>query len=162
MVAVRISVDDRLVQQVLAQLAARSNDLTPAMDEIGGMLVASVQSRFERAAGPDGAAWPPLSAATLLRRGAGARPLRHTGRLYGSITHRADRRQVEVGSNVIYAAIHQLGGQAGRGRKVNIPARPYLGIDRDDETEAVAILTDHLRSAVPETPLGTPLGGALP
>ena len=31
-----------------------------------------------------------------------------------------------VGSNLVYARIHELGGLAGRGRKVKIPMRPYL------------------------------------
>lgn len=30
------------------------------------------------------------------------------------------------GSNVAYAAIHEYGGQAGRGKKVTIPKRPYV------------------------------------
>ena len=33
---------------------------------------------------------------------------------------------VEVGLDPVYAAIHQFGGQAGRGHKVTIPARPYM------------------------------------
>lgn len=33
---------------------------------------------------------------------------------------------MRVGSGKEYAAIHQLGGEAGRGRKVHIPARPFL------------------------------------
>ena len=31
-----------------------------------------------------------------------------------------------IGSDVVYAAIHEFGGMAGRGRRVKIPARPYL------------------------------------
>lgn len=34
-----------------------------------------------------------------------------------------------------YAAIHQLGGKAGRGHKVTIPVRPYLALDRGTEME---------------------------
>ena len=32
-------------------------------------------------------------------------------------------------------------GEAGRGRKVNIPARPYLGLSDEDQAEIVSILT---------------------
>ncbi len=35
---------------------------------------------------------------------------------------------VTVGNSMIYAAIHQFGGQAGKGKKVTIPARPFLPI----------------------------------
>jgi|GEM_PF-2742815 len=38
---------------------------------------------------------------------------------------------VIYGSNVEYARIHQLGGQAGKNKKVNIPARPYMGVPKD-------------------------------
>ena len=34
---------------------------------------------------------------------------------------------VTFGSSVPYAAIHEFGGQAGRGLAVTIPGRPYLG-----------------------------------
>jgi phage virion morphogenesis protein len=38
---------------------------------------------------------------------------------------------VIFGSNMIYARIHQEGGQAGRGKKSLIPARPYMGVPKD-------------------------------
>lgn len=55
---------------------------------------------------------------------------------------------VEVGTNVVYAAIHQLGGKAGRkDKRVTIPARPILGVSREDRTELLAIFGDHARRA---------------
>jgi phage virion morphogenesis protein len=38
---------------------------------------------------------------------------------------------VVFGSNVEYARIHQMGGNAGRGKKSKIPARPYMGVPKD-------------------------------
>lgn len=38
--------------------------------------------------------------------------------------------------------------KAGRGRKVTIPARPYLGVNADDRRMIGEILTDHLAMAV--------------
>jgi len=38
---------------------------------------------------------------------------------------------VIFGSNMEYARIHQKGGQAGKDRKVKIPARPYMGVTKD-------------------------------
>jgi phage gpG-like protein len=38
---------------------------------------------------------------------------------------------VIFGSNMVYARIHQQGGQAGRGKKSFIPARPYMGVPKD-------------------------------
>ena len=39
-----------------------------------------------------------------------------------------------IGSSgsIPYAAIQQMGGQAGRGKKVTIPARPYLAMNSGD------------------------------
>lgn len=56
-----------------------------------------------------------------------------TGRLRQSIRGRVESKRDElvgiVGpQRVVYAAIHELGGQAGRGRSVTIPARPYLSV----------------------------------
>lgn len=41
---------------------------------------------------------------------------------------KADGNSVTIGNSMIYAAIQQFGGQAGRGKKVTIPARPFLPI----------------------------------
>ncbi|MCL2608507.1 MAG: phage virion morphogenesis protein [Treponema sp.] len=38
---------------------------------------------------------------------------------------------VIFGSPKIYARIHQKGGDAGRGLKTKIPARPYMGVTKD-------------------------------
>ena len=40
-----------------------------------------------------------------------------------------------IGSNLDYAAIHQLGGQAGKNQSVTVPARPYLQLTEDDFDE---------------------------
>ena len=45
--------------------------------------------------------------------------------------------QIKIGSNLEYAAIHQLGGQAGRNKSVEIPARPYLFLTEDDYSEVL-------------------------
>jgi phage gpG-like protein len=35
-------------------------------------------------------------------------------------------KHVEVGTDKVYARIHEFGGKTGRGHRVNITARPYL------------------------------------
>jgi len=90
--------------------------------------------------------------------------LRETGRLLGSLSRRADGNRVVVGTNVIYAAIHQFGGtirpksggrlafRLGRtrvfARSVSIPARPWLGVSDADRAEIMAIFQDHARRAM--------------
>ena len=48
------------------------------------------------------------------------------GNLAKSISRKVTNGSVVIGTNVKYARIHQLGGQAGRGHKAQMPARPYL------------------------------------
>lgn len=147
-VAIAVTIEDDGIRDALTRLLGLTANLQPVFDEIGSMLLASTEQRFEDETGPDGKAWEPHSPATVLQRGAGAPILRDQGHLYQSLTYHASRLQAEVGTNRAYARIHQLGGEAGRGRQVTIPARPYLGISDEDRTEIGAILNDHLERAV--------------
>ena len=56
-------------------------------------------------------------------------------------------KTVKLGSNVEYARIHQKGGMAGRGRKVKIPARPYLGVSKEDWKEIEDTISDFISGA---------------
>lgn len=147
-VKVAITVQDDGFREVLTRLIERTYNLQPAFEEIGSALLATTQQRFEAEAGPDGTAWPAHSAATAFKRGSNAKKLRDRGHLYASLTYAASRLKSEVGTNRVYARIHQLGGKAGRGRKVTIPARPYLGVGDADRRMIGEILTDHLAMAV--------------
>ncbi len=101
--------------------------------------------RFEVSRAPDGSPWPPLSPVTLARTGKDRKPLFLTGRLRNSIAWTVRGNAIIVGTNLVYARIHQYGGYAGRGRKVRIPARPYLGITEEDRREAESLLKEWLR-----------------
>ena len=52
-----------------------------------------------------------------------------------SITRHSDATSAVVGTNTVYAAIHNFGGKAGRGCKVEIPARPFLRLTQEDEDD---------------------------
>jgi phage virion morphogenesis protein len=152
-VTINISFDDGTLPDALGELIARGDDLTPLMDSIGMGLEGSAIERFnETSTAPSGASWTPSRAA----QEEGRRTLLKSGNLRDSITHRAGRDEVEVGSNVIYAAIHQFGGtiraKTSKGlrfkigdrfitkKEVTIPARPFLGVsdaDRDMIREEV-------------------------
>lgn len=77
----------------------------------------------------------------------GHRILQVTGRLKRSAVTRAWRTGCQIGSNLVYARIHQLGGKAGRGRKVTIPARPFLQVWPEDLEELAASIGDYLASS---------------
>lgn len=154
-----ITLDDGGLGVALDAVAAFGGDLTPAMDDIGQSLVVATQQRFEQGISPDGAAWKPSIRATA----EGGLTLVERGHLRDSITHRAGKDSVEVGTNVFYAAVHQFGAtisaksakslkfQIGdryvQKKSVTIPARPFIGLSMDDRTEITAILSDHLRKA---------------
>ncbi|WP_458022016.1 phage virion morphogenesis protein, partial [Pseudomonas aeruginosa] len=69
----------------------------------------------------EGPGWPQLSPATVAAReakGRGPHPiLQVTNALARSVTTWADRNEAGIGSNLVYAAIHQFGGDAGRGHQ---------------------------------------------
>ena len=128
------------IERRLAKMLRGVEDLEPLMDEIGGILVASTQHNFERGRAPDGTAWLPSERAL----NEGGQTLIDSGILLASITHSADRDRVEVGSNMVYAGIHQFGGAAGRNGATKLPPRPYLGISTGDAFEIEAAAEDYL------------------
>ena len=140
-----VEIDSSALNAALARLAAALANPSAAMDQIGRYLVASTLRRFERERAPDGSPW--LKSARALAEG--GQTLTDTGRLRGSIAHTVTDggRAVEVESKVLYAAIHQFGGRAGRGRRVTLPARPYLGIDERDRDAIARIVSRALEGA---------------
>lgn len=153
-----IQVDDAELQRELQTLDARIRDMTPAYQVIGETLKTSVIRNFEEG-GRYGEVgdwrggknrWQPLSPVTIARITKGTGDMGHRkilvgeGHLLNSIHWQADSEGVAVGSNLIYAAIHNFGGMAGRGHKVSIPARPYLVVQDEDLREIKQIINDFL------------------
>ncbi len=103
-------------------------------------------------AGPDGTAWPAWSADYAATRKANHSLLFASGALSGQTTlgvqNYTEGDTVKVGANAVYAAIHQFGGKAGRGRKVTIPARPYLGLSDADREAVEALVIDRVEELV--------------
>lgn len=168
---VKLKVNDGSVRQLLAELEGNAADLSDAMQEIGMYIVSHTMERFER----EGPGWPPLSPATLRSRRRGRvsaarrlmdriissmtgrsvlspKILQDTGRLKASIgapshegVFRVGSREVVVGTNVPYAAIHQFGtNRAGRSHSVHIPARPFLVVEDDDVSVMEEIIRQYI------------------
>lgn len=123
---------------------ANTRDL---MREIGLAMKAGTVRRFQNSVGPDGEAWEPVKEGSRKNRRGRARPLLDTGRLRRSLAISATAAEVHVGSNLIYARIHQLGGQAGPGRRVAIAARPFLGLSEEDIDEITDLIRRHLQGS---------------
>lgn len=137
-------------------LLARGQDMRPVMEDIGALLEESTRERFETQRDPDGTPWAPSSRAL---RQAGP-TLTDTGRLRDSVTRKVTGRQIDVGTNVIYAATHQFGAtirpKTAKGlafrigsdfvvtQKVEIPARPFLGISQQDQDAIGDLVNDYL------------------
>lgn len=74
-----------------------------------------------------------------------------TNRLRGSwassealnVSQRGETIIGTIGSNVVYAAIHEFGGMAGRGRKVKIPARPYARPSLEEKQNRIIDLVNN-------------------
>lgn len=139
MANINITVDDAVAAAKIAAMVKAAKDLQPLHQRIGASLKSQVELGFKASQSPYGQAWK----RPLLRNG---QPLRDTGRLRASITSQPDADGVTVGTNLIYARIHQYGGtikaknapflvfpngQGGffRKKSVTIPARPYLPLD---------------------------------
>ena len=107
-----LTIDDAGVRGALAAMTDHSRDLRPAFDSIGRMLMASTDMRFERAVDPDGIPWTPLARSTARRKAKAGRErmLQWSGALRRSITRQVGANSVTVGTNLIYAAIQQFGG----------------------------------------------------
>lgn len=100
--------------------------------DIGDAILNTARLSFINSSTPHGDAWLRLSPATIKqRRGGSDSPLRDTGRLMNSLMmsdvyETSDGIGVDVGSNLVYANIHNFGGMAGRNRSVKIPQRQFM------------------------------------
>lgn len=161
---VKAQVESSAADRVFAELIAKGTTLTPLMQDLGEFLTETTKQRFETSTAPDGTRWEPNAPATYLayldkfsgsygksgqlskagaNRASGKKPLiGETGRLSREIYYQADATGVEISSGLIYSAIQQFGGVAGRG--VQIPARPYLGLSAEDEVEITEIAGAYL------------------
>lgn len=79
----------------------------PLWEALGQYGETSTRQRFESGTGPDGTRWK-VSRRVQKR---GGQTLKLSTRLLRSITHNANSKGAEWGSNVAYARVHQLGGK---------------------------------------------------
>lgn len=157
-----IEINDAEILAGLAELARRVTDMSPAMENIAEVGVATTKARFPAGVSPDGNQWAPKSPATIARyqsRGdtADLRPLfGPSGRLHSEISGGAGADFAEWGTNAIYGAVMQFGagsgefGQAANGSKIpwgDIPARPFLGLSDDDQPTMMLVIYEWIGGA---------------
>ncbi len=126
---------------------------------IGLDLRRSTAERFKTQTTPEGKKWAESKSASE----DGRKVLTDTARLRNSIKMKASTKGVAIGTNTIYANTHQYGAKdrvisaRGGGKlkfkvngqwsskssvKINIPARPFLGISEDDMREIKLMTTE--------------------
>jgi phage virion morphogenesis protein len=165
-VKVELKGRDELLEQLRIIKKAIKNP-EPLFKEIGAALVTSTDTRFEEEQDPDGNPWPQ----SLRALQTGGKTLTDTAKLSGSITFEASDDGVAIGTNVIYAAIHQFGGtikaKTKRGLRfraggnsgwvtkmsVDIPQRAFLGVSDDDQETIENIGSDWLARSIGDAAL---------
>lgn len=131
------------------------------MAEISEYGVSSTQQRFIDEVDPEGNPWIQSARA----KSEGGQTLSDTRRLFQSIDSDSSPDYAAWGSNVIYAAMmnfggvikpkgdnkyltFKIGGHFVRVEKVEIAARPYLGVNDEDRTEILSIVEENVREAM--------------
>ncbi|WP_428527152.1 phage virion morphogenesis protein [Roseibium sp.] len=137
----------------------RFTNLNPDMllDPIGALVTSQTQRRIDvEKSSPDGAPWEPNRE--------GSETLVESGALRDTIDYEVTGMAVEVGSPLIYAAVHQMGativskeakalvftvgGKTVFAQKVTIPPRPYLGLSPVNRMEIENLVDTIIRSLV--------------
>jgi phage gpG-like protein len=156
----RVEIKDEGVLAALSRLALEGSGKRELLDLIGIGEAENTRLRFVDQKGPNGQAWTP----SIRAKTQGGDTLRDTGRLLNSITHVTSADYVEVGTNVLYAAMMHEGGTinaTGGGylkfkignrwsskKSVTIPARPFLGLDSEGEQEVIGLIDQFLKTRI--------------
>ena len=132
------------LKKALQQVSAQS--FRSMMESLAHEVEAQILDRFDRGEGPEGP-WEDWSE-KYAERMAGQRTKilvqRGSSGLMGSIRSEYQGDGVLIGSHMPHAATHQYGDDE-RG----IPARPYLGITPEDESDLVNIMNDFIDGLFP-------------
>ena len=133
---IEVKIDLRQVTATLDQLQRRLGNASELMSGAAMLLESMTQQAFI----DQGPGWQDLAASTKAKREKkGTWPGRildvSTAGLKASVMSDSGNDWAHVGAgsgkSMVYAMIHQFGGQAGRGKKTTIPARPYLPLTSD-------------------------------
>lgn len=140
-----IQVEDTQVLAALQSLADRGGDLSGIMAYIGEKMTESTKQRFQSGTGVDGEQWKQNSPLTLSKK-SGSLPLTDSGILGSTIMSFVNGNELQVGSNMEYAAMQQFGGKKSEFAHLwgDIPARPFLGVSSSDQDMILTTIQDYL------------------
>lgn len=136
---IELQFDDKATRELLNAVVQNITNPQPVLNKIGQMMLASVKENFEIGgaySSPDSIIggskkWKPLSKTTkkIKARQGKKGPyqiLADSGRLRDSITAKADKDSVTVGTNVEYAAVHQFGAKKGEFGIVDVLVKAHV------------------------------------
>jgi len=123
----------KALQKKLNFLNLKVTDNVTMKAIVGGTMIVEGQAQKNVSAGAPADEWSGKAYAMTGKQKMSSRKLRiGEGNLRSTITHKfffnktGGKIEGAVGTNSTYGRIHELGGYAGRGRSVLIPARPFL------------------------------------
>lgn len=142
--------NSRLLSNLHALAAKDAGHFESVRREIGEYMLGNVQDNFDAQRLFDGSPMPRSKAAqgrdvhwkrNNKAKGRVKGEVRDSGKtlidkhnLYDSYVYQLDNSGVEIGSALIYAAIHHFGGETGRtGHRFTMTARPVLGVTTRQE-----------------------------
>lgn len=143
-ISITIDIDDREIHAALTRLIGFGLNPSTVMRDLAEVGESTTKDRFRDGRAPDGNAWIPSRRV----QDKGGKTLIKSSRLLNSIVSQASADVAQWGSNVVYAAIHQFGGKAGRNRKVTIPARPFFGVNDNDAEILRDIVVMHITRVI--------------
>lgn len=142
---------DEAISKMDALAAIQPADV---LDPVGALIVIQTQTRImSEKASPSGESWKPnlMGTSTLFR----------SGNLASTLTHQVRGATVSVGSNLVYAAIHNFGGTIKASKKkalrfpgqarqdirlrrsITMPKREYLGVSPANGQEIEKMVAEH-------------------
>lgn len=133
--AVSIQVQEQLSKQMneaLKQLQHLKMPMDVVGQEVLGQTVERITGEQKAPDGTPWAAWSEPYSEHKARSRDGGAFLDASGELIDSLNYEASKDEVLVGTNLVYAATHQFGD-----KKRNIPARPYLGLSKQNELDLI-------------------------
>lgn len=164
MAGTTVTIDSSQFDSAIARVLAAANQLGPVLKNIGEYEASATRDRFQTETDPSGNRWRRLNDLyATTKRGSGI--LRGESRTLSEIVWQlAEGEAVEIGSNAIYARIHNqggtivpksasalvfsMGGRTFKVKSVTIPQRQFLGFSSADMEEIAGIIEDHFAMAV--------------
>jgi phage gpG-like protein len=154
---IQIDLDDAELRRGLAALIRRLGDPSPALRDIGELLIERTRQRFRDGQDAAGNAWPALSETTLERRReagiSGTAPgIGESRQLSTKWSYYLDGDSLVFGSPMIQSAVFAFGAEArsftgGVSPWGDIPARDPITPTEQTRRDILDIFAEHLQGA---------------